>query len=212
MMPCSPLLGLVWVAQSIYSQAKQLDIWRTLLKWIQFWFYLLTTNGEPKNGLSKALIKIERGRPVIAFKRCLIVNLKNKETQQVAGMNQSKNGSVGDELKIEPVKSWPQLDNSKTKTGFCLLANIFPRKLGKVISSANRKSINWQSIQKKNTLLQSFPRPAWSPKSPRLILTGVRFFYVPERASTFSSSRFQKFCVWEPPKKHLAYCWSVNLG
>ena len=31
-------------------------------------------------------------------------------------MNQSKNGSVGDELKIEPVKSWPQLDNSKAKT------------------------------------------------------------------------------------------------
>lgn len=44
--------------------------------------------------------------------------LKNKETQQAAGMNQAKNGSVGDKLKIEPVKSWPQLDNSKTKTGF----------------------------------------------------------------------------------------------
>ena len=150
--------------------------------------------------------------PKAAESKTGLGHLKNKETQQVAGMNQSKTGLVGGELKIEPVKSWLQLDNSKTKTGFWLLANIFPRKLGKVISSANRNSINWQSIQKKNNLLQSFPRPASSPKSPRLILTGVRFFYVLERASTFSSSRFQKFCVWAPPKKHLAYCWSVNLG
>ena len=47
-----------------------------------------------------------------------LVLLNNKETQHVAGMNESKTGLVGDELKIEPVKSWPQLDNSKTKTGF----------------------------------------------------------------------------------------------
>ena len=41
-----------------------------------FSFIFFTTNGEPQNGLSKAQIKIERGRPVIAFKHCLIVNLK----------------------------------------------------------------------------------------------------------------------------------------
>lgn len=54
--------------------------------------------------------------PKAAESKTGLGHLKNKETQQVAGMNQSKSGSVGDELKIEPVKSWPQLDNSKLKT------------------------------------------------------------------------------------------------
>ena len=76
---------------------------RRLLNKSNFGFIFFTTNGESKNGHSKAQIKIERGRPVIAFKSYLIVDLKNKETQQVAGMNQAKNGSVGDELKIEPI-------------------------------------------------------------------------------------------------------------
>ena len=54
--------------------------------------------------------------PKAAESKTGLGHLKNKETQQAAEMNQSKNGSVGDELKIEPVKSWPQLDNSKLKT------------------------------------------------------------------------------------------------
>lgn len=90
----------------------------------------------------------------------------------------------------------------QSKSSFGL--SCFRQKCRKVILSANRNSINWQSIQKKNNLFAllfsieffaEFSTPCIIPKSPRLILTGVRFFYVPERASTFSSSRFQKFCV-----------------
>lgn len=50
-----------------------------------------------------------------------LCRLKNKETQQAAGMNQAKIGLVETNLKLnllKLVKSWPQLDNSKTKTGF----------------------------------------------------------------------------------------------
>ena len=58
---------------------------------------------------------------IIAESKTGLGCLKNKETQQAAGMNQAKTGLVETDSKLsllKPVKSWPQLDNSKAKTGF----------------------------------------------------------------------------------------------